>query len=460
MRRWLDAIAKKPGQRAGAPLREFVYLDQVSVYSLIASRRGAVTTQVTENESSSVGEQLNTTAGASVGVAHSEVAAHSQSSHSIGSQVLRKSVIQSTFKDLVEIESGSMALRAPAPQAKAPRVRSADDLQDILLSRSIEDWVIDPQELRRGQLFEVEVTLEADAIFRVGMIMSTVLGIVKENPALVGLSDPGELEKVLTAERLLQALLVGLVPLRASVLNYRHVSAAGRELLVHRALLEDLPASPDLMIRPLQVVGVAEEGLFWRDIRRVLFSHARYRVLGRLGRDGVQQTWSPVKLADILTEVAPNMAKEMSDAGPTFLAAMKRASTGGESDDVLVAERMRGALIAYAGALAAHHGRIYTAQQLMADGLPSAEQCDSYAGVEAQRAAFAAITEHLEQKLQIPSDPLLAAQLREQTLGDAGIELTGAVSPGAAQADLPVGQSTDATPASRYLDAEIVAIYW
>jgi hypothetical protein len=191
-----------------------------------------------------------------------------------------------------------------------------------------------------------------------------------------------------------------------------------------------------------------------------LFSHAHYRVLGRLGRDGVQQTWSPVKLADILAEVAPDMAKEMGDAGPMFLAAMKSASTGDRSDDVLVAERMRGALIAYAGALAARHGKTYTAQQLTADGLPSSEQCDSYAGVEAQRAAFAPITKYLEQKLQIPNDPLLAAQLRGQALGDAGIELTGAVSPVAAQADSPLGQSTDAEPAPRYLDAEIVAIYW
>jgi hypothetical protein len=70
-------------------------------------------------------------------------------------------------------------------------------------------------------------------------------------------------------------LLVGLVPLRASAVDYQHATIAGRELIVHRTLLEQLLPEPELVVRPLQVVGVAEEGLFWRDRRRVLFSRAR-----------------------------------------------------------------------------------------------------------------------------------------------------------------------------------------
>ena len=151
--------------------------------------------------------------------------------------------------------------------------------------------------------------------FASARLCSTVLEIVTENPVLGGFDDPIELERARTAQRLLQALLVGLVLLRASAVEYRHVTSAGRDLIVHRALLKQLPPGPELVVRPLQVVGVAEEELFWRDRRRVLFSDARYRVLGRLGRDRVQRSWSPVKLVDILQEILPTMASDIDLAG-------------------------------------------------------------------------------------------------------------------------------------------------
>jgi hypothetical protein len=456
--RRIGGLFKAEQQPADAPLREFVYLDQVSVYSLIASRLGAVAAEVTDTESSTVSEELQSSVGASAGVLRSELGTRSHSSQSAASQVLRKSVIQSTFKDLVEIEQESMALRAPGPNASPPQIDHADGLQELLSSQGPEAWVVDPLQLRRGQLFEVEVTLEADAIFRASTIMSTVLEIVRQNPSLGGFDGPGELERALTADRLLQALLVGLVPLRASAVDYRHVTSAGRELLVHRALLEDLPASADLVVRSLQVVGVAEEGLFWRDIRRVLFSHSHYRVLGRLGRDGVQRSWSPVKLADILKEIVPNMADELGLAGEGFLAAMARAGAGEQDDDAQLAQRMRDALISYAAMLAAEHDKTYTADQLAAHGLPSVEQCSSYTGVEAQRGAFAPITERLQRDLEIPEDTLRSAQLRKRALDDAGISPSGELL-GGAQSPAP-SAVTEPGSSARYLDAEIVAIYW
>lgn len=49
-------VARRRRRRAarqleGAPLREFVYLDEVSVYSLVASRMGSVATEHTATES-------------------------------------------------------------------------------------------------------------------------------------------------------------------------------------------------------------------------------------------------------------------------------------------------------------------------------------------------------------------------------------------------------------------------
>jgi len=61
-------------------------------------------------------------------------------------------------------------------------------------------------------------------------------------------------------------------------------------------------------VRRLQVVAVAEADLFWRDIRRVLFSGARYTVLARVSRDNIQTEWTPVKLVELLKDVVPDLA--------------------------------------------------------------------------------------------------------------------------------------------------------
>ena len=85
-------------------------------------------------------------------------------------------------------------------------------------------------------------------------------------------------------------------------------------------------------MRPLYVVGVAEAELFWRDLRRILFSSSDYRMLCRLGRTSAQRTWTPVKLTDVLEGVVPDL-RRMVDRIPAMLAEMTdrgfRAQTRG-----------------------------------------------------------------------------------------------------------------------------------
>ncbi|KAA0234619.1 MAG: ATP-dependent zinc metalloprotease FtsH [Acidimicrobiales bacterium] len=87
-----------------APLRECVYLDEVSVYSLLSSRIGALVTELTETETKSLTGEAEGIASSNVGIAKGEARARTEATSTRGTQVLRKSIVQTTFKELVEYE--------------------------------------------------------------------------------------------------------------------------------------------------------------------------------------------------------------------------------------------------------------------------------------------------------------------------------------------------------------------
>jgi hypothetical protein len=437
-----------------APLREFAYLDEVSVYSLIASRLGAVATEFTATESASLRGEAGSSLAVSAGILHGEAGSRSESSHSTASQVVRKSVVQSTFKELVEIEKDAMRLRTPEPDARPPRVDRPEDLLALSESGGAGGWVVDTDALTRGKLVELEVELQAEDIFRVSAILSAALEIFGETPELAAIAERQGLMQAIAANKVLDQLLVGLVPVRGRAVHYAHVKLRDRELVVHRRLLECLSASSDLSIRPLDLVGVAEQQLFWRDIRRVLFSQARYVVLGRVGRDGVSDEWTPVKLVDVLRDVAPELAGQIDSAGGTLLTAM-RSGAAPAVQPPPQGELMRGALVRYASALAEHQGKSATEQQLAGWGLPTQAQCEAAGTLETRRAAFEQLTTELEATLELTPDRLLAAELRSCALSESGLEFDDAVD--APPVEQPAPQQSDG---AAFLDVEIVAIYW
>jgi hypothetical protein len=279
------------------PLREFVYLDEVSVYSLMASRHGPIPAEFTDTQSVSSQEEIGSSLGASSVIAKAEFNSRMSTSQTQGSQVLRRSTVQTTFKTLYEqeLKSDSLAMRPISEDMEPPEIVSLDDLiakREELESRG---WIVDPVKLMRGQLFEVEVRLEAEAIFQFSAVVSAVLEIVQDDPETFGIDRDETFDQVSAVNRVLEKLLVGLVPVRGHAEDYEVVELGGQEWIVHRRLLNVLAGTNSLTTSPLYVVGVAERSLFWKDIRRVLFSSARFRVLCRMGQDNLQKrlSWFP-----------------------------------------------------------------------------------------------------------------------------------------------------------------------
>ena len=117
-----------------------------------------------------------------------------------------------------------------------------------------------------------------------------------------------------SVRNLLEALRGGLVPIRGRIQRYDVAQVGGVEWLAHHLLLDQLPAESVAGRRPAWVVGVAEEKLFWRDLRRVLFAGTTFRVFGRLARDGAQESWSAFQLAQVLETAIPELEETLARA--------------------------------------------------------------------------------------------------------------------------------------------------
>ena len=151
-------------------------------------------------------------------------------------------------------------------------------------------------QLQRGKLVEFRVRLGADPVFHLGTMVSEFTAMAEDYPDMFaaggGLTTLREVQPI---NKILQRLLAGLVPIRATAVDHVVAEIEGIEYVVHREVIKGL----DLRTRPLEIVGVTEQEAYWKDLRRVLFSDAEFTALARISRPGLHDSWTPVKLADL-----------------------------------------------------------------------------------------------------------------------------------------------------------------
>lgn len=239
--------------------REFVYLDEVSVYSLIASRLGPVTAELAESQSKTLSSEAGADVELSTVPVKAKVSSKIQGARTNGTQVLRKATIQSTFKQLLEVEKP--VLKSPPHDYGAP-FPSLANLMEALSNDSAEAWTADPNRLRRGELIEVDVEVAVDPIYRLSAIIETMSELLDEFPTMASAGDRTQLDQARDLNRILDKFMVGLVPLKCRAVDYRCIDIDGREVLVHRSVLEGLPSTEVPHSRDVYVVGVTEVELY------------------------------------------------------------------------------------------------------------------------------------------------------------------------------------------------------
>lgn len=436
-----EVNAPDPSER---PLREFVYLDEVSLRSLLSSKTGGVTESTSQESRSIIEAELGSRLEAGTpGLAKSEVSSRFQTSNSSSIQTSRKATVQSWFVELLALPG----LRKIFPTVPDEPVDMIDHIK-TLTSRST---AIRALELCRGDLVEFQATLVADPVFRLETMVTEFAGMAEDYPEMFGSGETiAQLESVLPVNKVLQRLLAGLIPVRARALHHVVIEIDGEEFVVHRRLIEGHAVAS----RPLEIVGVTEHLAYWKDIRRVLFSDGVFNILARISRPGLHDSWTPVKLADLFSQLAPGLVAQISEAS---LIPVKPPVDSAVAVSKLEQD-FEEALKLYAQRLASHFEKSLTeAQAQNIDRLCERLRTQS-SSLSDQRSAFRQVGNEVSALLgvDITSDQDLA--LRNSVRDEVGLSwfpMLGAKD-AKPQARQPPRQVTD----ERLLDVEIVAIYW
>lgn len=442
---------RKQVAKSKSILREFIYLDEVSVYSLIGSRLGPIATEFTETETKSLQSNVN----ASLGITGASLGSSISSNQGEGSQVLRKSVIQTTFKELYEFEKKSLIISSLYDETKAPINQSLDK---ILSDGFTSGGVVNSDKFVRGELFEMEVQLEAESIFKVSAVLSSLLELLKEDSSALGMASKDEILKLKSVDSILSKLLVGLVPIRGYAVDYKVIEYNNMEWVVHRNVLKDLEDNNSYIIRPLYIVGVAEHSLFWKDIRRILFSNLKFKVLCRISQDGIQNSWTPIKLSHVLESLVPDLGKQIDGIGSEAIDTMLQNSqkTAQDNEDRLIF--MKKALTQYSKLLAEHYNLQLTEIDKGHISKFSEQYATYFNSLKSRRLAFDKIADYLLTTFGIERDQLVISSYRTVALSDIGLDIFGEPLP-------LIGKTTQQQqqpdkPDHRFLDTEFIAIYW
>ncbi len=457
LRDWLRRLKRQqvPGNSTGL-LREFVYLDEVSVYSVLASRKGGIVTEFTESQTASLNSDVGGSLSVGFGGTKAKLDSEMRAGHVQSSQVLRKAIIQTSFKELYDIERASLALSPPDADCM-PTVDAVADLEERLDPPAKDGWLVDPSTIRRGELLEVEVELEADPIFRMASVITTLQELMEDNENLLGNAITAQLPQIRSMAQVLEVLLVGLVPIRGRLVDYKWTTIGGRDVLIHRLLLEQISPGTRPKANPAFVVGVAQRDLFWKDIRRVLFSQAQYTVFCRLAIGGMSERWHPVKVADVLRGIVPQFDELIREFSKTTRRAMTAAVGAPPTSVGQGAHSGAGLISAYVELLVKHHDGTLE-PDVIDDVIQSISLAhDWLSSVDGRRPVFAEATQRVDKALGLETSSEDAYHLRDAAMRNAGL-------PGTLASQASNGSVHDAAPVpsshERFLDAKIIAIYW
>ncbi|HXA31918.1 MAG TPA: hypothetical protein VNV87_06635, partial [Acidimicrobiales bacterium] len=404
-----------------------------------------IATEVTDTHASMMMAETSGSFGASGGILRADANVKAQASDTRTTHVLRKAIVQSTFRDLYDRVRENLVIVAPSVNDLAPQLAVDDDLKPD----GSRTWILDPSNIRRGELIELTVELEAEPLFQARTVVSTFLDIFEQDQVQFGIANVAELTDAAVLSRVIEKLGAGLVPLRAKARDYVVVTKAdGTDLIAHRGVVGSLGRTVETA--PLYLVGVATETLFWKDIRSVVFARSEFQILARVLRPDLQSSWSPLKLVDVLARVAPHLHDAMETLNSTVLESMDQgpASNDGSSQARLV-------LSEYADLVAEALGVELDADDPMLLALlEPPEGLKRGLSVKNWRLAMAPVANHVAELAGKSVDPQVAAKLRvlaQMKHGLSPIE----------RREVPRSNSTPGKTASngRLLDTEIIAIY-
>lgn len=432
------------------PLREFVYLDEVSLQSLLSSQKGEVTENVSSESSETQGSEISSSMSTNVpAVVNAELNSSLQSESAKSTQISRKATVQSWFGELHAITS----LRKISYISKHEAFRPLSKIEDIG-NVETHSSALRSDKLIRGSLVEMRVVLRADPVFKVKTLIAEFSDMIGKAPEVFEDADGLEVfDQIGPIHTILQKLLAGLIPLRCEVLDYVAITFGGDDYIVEKRIVEKL----DIETRPIQVVGVTELTSYWKDIRRVLFSDAAFTVLARVGVDGLQREYNPVKLVQIFQEFAPTLVDDISNASSIAVQNNSPQEKSLKKSEVA----LQAALSIYG------HALLEATDTVLTDGLESIIERNSYGlkdrwkTVSDQRSAFKVMHDELVDRIAGTISSSDDLKIRESSRSTAGLSLfPNDDDVEEANSNVSAKSTLEDTVCVDLIDVEFVAIYW
>lgn len=439
--------------------REFVYLDEVSVTSLVAARHGSIAETFKDTHSETVGSQVGgtLTAPATPLTPGANLTSRMTSARTTTQEVVRRAVVQGTFRSLRITDTDlRLSVEDRQPGNKPPPATTDAELIKQLGKLIKQRRAARVTDLKRGDVIELRVQLSADPTYQFAAAASSMLDLIKGRSAIFGI-DEQQFAGIAPLLELLPQMLFDLVPVNAQVISHQRIELRGETWLVDTTALK--PGSPlAAAAETIAVAGVTEIPLYWKDARRVLFDNSEYTVYARLAKPGLATTWTPIKLTDVFDTLDPKIGKEFRELPDAF---KKLHKADLEVQAVPIAEIFENeGLIPFGRILARQTGRILDEVTLANTAHEAARpitDSDKLGDISATRSAFEQVVAAVEASPPLVLAPInrdLVADLREPHQSLAQLHAT-----------LPALQAAieepkEAVPDQQLLEVEFVAIYW
>lgn len=298
--------------------REFIYLDEVSVISLVAARDGGIADTITEKLSRTAEAESKTSisvplkGGPTIGA---------ESRHKVtdssAREVVRRTVIQSTFGIL---RFGGSTQSQPLvqeyrdlPKKLVAYVSTPEDLSgpwNRKFKKLKKRGLLTPLvSLRRGDVVEIDIDLRPNKAFSVAAAIESFVDIMQGRSEIFG-DASAQVAEVIPIGEIIDRLMVGLIPIHGAPTNIVLVDIDGEPHLIDRRVIAPGSAFA-ASARKWEIVGVTEETSYWKDLRRVLYTRDQFTVYARIVNPSLVNKWNPVKLAGLMGDVSEDIAREI-----------------------------------------------------------------------------------------------------------------------------------------------------
>lgn len=254
------------------PLREFVYLDEVSVVSLLASLTREVTQEKTETDTTEEQEGWGAKIKGKLPFIGSEISANNLKIDRDTEEVVRRSKIQSKFDELYSETSSDFEIK--------------NDSQEF--NKDISD-------ISEGGVAEVEVEFSAHELFH----------YYKAFEYLIDMAEGAEYEfsdEEKQIVELLGSLFGDQIPVVGELQGYRLVEG---ELRPTEKVDEDES-------EPLLIVGNLDPDMMWQEASQFLFEDNQYTAYVRIPEPEIQNEWDPIKLTRVIRSISPRIGDQLS----------------------------------------------------------------------------------------------------------------------------------------------------